>query len=140
MIDKDLLVEKAREWIGTPWHHNQCSKNHGVDCVNFLAGVARDCGIEIKEIENYYRVPKFKNELIDKLLDYCNPKLIGINQGDILIFEFNGIASHVAIASERGNDIYMIHASLAYKKVIEHIYDDYWKNRLIMVLELKECS
>jgi hypothetical protein len=38
------IVEKAREWIGTPFHEQGRHKGIGCDCVGLILGIAKDIG------------------------------------------------------------------------------------------------
>jgi NlpC/P60 family putative phage cell wall peptidase len=35
----NLIVEKARDWIGTPYHHQMSLKGVGCDCIGLVRGV-----------------------------------------------------------------------------------------------------
>lgn len=48
MIEQEqraLVCEKAREWLGTPYHHNQGLKGVGTDCALFPAAVYAEAGM-----------------------------------------------------------------------------------------------
>lgn len=38
-ITPELIVATAREWIGTPYHHQGCAKGAGTDCLGLIRGV-----------------------------------------------------------------------------------------------------
>lgn len=40
-------VKYAREWIGTPYRHQACVKNHACDCIGLIIGVWRDLGLDV---------------------------------------------------------------------------------------------
>jgi cell wall-associated NlpC family hydrolase len=40
-----LVVEEARQWIGTPYHHHGRLKGIGVDCANLLCAVYEAAGL-----------------------------------------------------------------------------------------------
>lgn len=39
------IIREARTWIGTPYHHQQCIKGHGVDCGRLVEGVGVALGL-----------------------------------------------------------------------------------------------
>ncbi|MEQ8825483.1 MAG: NlpC/P60 family protein [Filomicrobium sp.] len=52
----DTVVRAAREWIGTPYHHQASRKGIGTDCLGLVRGVWRDvCGDEPQAPPPYSR-------------------------------------------------------------------------------------
>lgn len=45
MPTHDDVITEARSWIGTPYHHQQCAKGHGVDCGMLVVGVGHALGL-----------------------------------------------------------------------------------------------
>ena len=45
LITRAAVVAEAREWIGTPYHHQATQKGVGADCGGLVAGVAMALGI-----------------------------------------------------------------------------------------------
>ena len=41
-ITTEQIVATAREWLGTPYHHQAATKLAGCDCLGFVRGVFRD--------------------------------------------------------------------------------------------------
>ncbi len=39
------IVEKSREWIGTPFHEQGRQKGIGCDCVGLILGIAKEIGV-----------------------------------------------------------------------------------------------
>lgn len=123
----DLVVTAAREWVGTPWHHNQRCKGVGVDCVQFIAAIAHDVGVDIGRIENYYRTPE-GNSLIASMQSLEGLREVSvIEPGVILVFQIGGVPHHLGIATENG----MIHADSKVKRVVEISNLGFWKRLLV---------
>ena len=59
MIQKhtpDAIVQTARTWIGTPYHHQMSVKGFGTDCLGLVRGVWRDLyGAEPEQAPPYTR-------------------------------------------------------------------------------------
>lgn len=124
-ITEDKIIEIARSWLNTPWHHNQKQKGLGVDCVNFLASVAIESGYEIAPIPKKYGRIASSNE-IESYLDLHFIRNIDkkiLNKTNVLLFKYSGYNTHVGIATSHNT---MIHASLPHGKVIEHPIDGVW--------------
>lgn len=123
---REKIVTESRTWLNTPWHHNQCLKGVGCDCVNFPYGVYQACGFEMKPIPNYNRTPRGE-KLLNYLDEYAtligvtedsynwsdrySPKAIPltdlldlIKPGDIMVYsrDFGGSPGHLAIRTDYG--------------------------------------
>lgn len=129
------LIEKAREWIGTEWHHNQRQKGIAVDCVNFLSEVAKESGLEIEEIPEEYGRVATENK-IELYLDrnFLKKSSDIIERNDIILYSFFGLNNHVAIAS---SETTIIHASQKEGRVVEHTIDGIWLKRIKGVWRVK---
>lgn len=125
-VEQEKLIAIARSWLGTKWMHNQCKKGLGVDCVNFIWAVAQECELKGSDLPlRYSRISRY-NE-IEKYLDGCFEKIDTFRSTNILLFKMNGFNTHLAY----GTDIGMIHASVAWGKVVEHPIDGIWKRCLV---------
>jgi cell wall-associated NlpC family hydrolase len=105
----DRILTSARQWIGTPWRHNQKCKGHGVDCVRFIEAVFKDdLGYQFGNIDKYARIPE-DDALLMFLEDNGLLKqipLTDIQSGDLLLFRLGEIPYHLGISNGTG----MIHA------------------------------
>jgi cell wall-associated NlpC family hydrolase len=45
MVTRTKVVEQARSWIGTPYHHQARLKGVGVDCIGLIIGCAWELGL-----------------------------------------------------------------------------------------------
>lgn len=107
-------VAEARRWLGTPWHHQARLRGVGVDCIGLIVGVAEGLGIAAPDITDYGRRPD--NVMLKRGLRRHMRRVSKIIPGDVLLFELDGVAQHVGIATDVG----VIHAHAQSRKVVEH--------------------
>lgn len=112
------IIREARTWIGTPWLPSGARKGAGCNCLGFIVGVARNCGLDLSEpFRNYegYALPPKPLSLLrglrEQMLRTRNPE-----PGDVLLFDLDGLR-HVAFLTEPGR---IIHAHQSKGKVTEH--------------------
>lgn len=135
MNKKEKLVNSAREWLNTKWHHNQCVKNVGVDCINFLYASGIEAGLTLSPIPEVYGRIAYSDGIKSYLNQHFHLKQYNeIELGDILLFQFSGYNNHVAIATSFNT---MIHASASHEKVVEHSIDGIWRRMLKGVWMIK---
>lgn len=76
MITRYAIIEEAKSWIGTPYHHMACCKKAGCDCATFLCGVYTAVSdIPMPTIEFYpedWHCHQNEPRYLNKLLEYCN--------------------------------------------------------------------
>ena len=132
------LIENARKYINTPFHHQGRVKGFGVDCVGLILCACKDTGINLDDVQGYTNVPHH-----GLLEEQANKQLIKINiediqKGDILLFRFLDDPQHVALVTEiNDNNIKIIHAYSKVNKVVEHDLDKVWKKRLVSAYRIK---
>ncbi len=119
---RQKIVDTARSWIGTPYHHHQALKGVGVDCLGLVAAVAVELGIEgeydkttFAPFQGYSRNPN-PRQMTKAMERFLIP--VEVPQiGDIAWLETRpGVANHLAIKT--GDDT-IVHACGIVKKVIE---------------------
>lgn len=119
---RERIALKAREWLDTPYHHQQSVKGIGVDCLGLVAGVAVELGIAGKynaqsfiPFKGYSRNPNpnhMQKAMDAFLIPVCKPEI-----GDIAWIETReNLPSHLAILVTPTS---VIHADAFAKKVIE---------------------
>lgn len=113
-----VVIEEARSWIGTPWHHRARVKGAGVDCLQFVVGVFAACGLCDDLDTGYYGQDWMwhrNDELIlDGLRQYAH-EVETPSLGDIVVYKFGRTFSHVGIIA--GPDE-LIHAFIDERQVI----------------------
>ena len=134
---RKAIVEKAREYLGTPFHHQGRLKDIGIDCIGLLAGVAHELNIFKHDNTAYSRHPDGKSLMLEleKYLDEI-PKS-EMQMGDILVFYISTrtkYPTHIGFKTDYG----MIHTYQGSGKVVEHAFDDKWKKRLWACFKFKE--
>lgn len=127
MIDGVTVARQAREWLGTPYGHQQRMRGVLADCAGLVIGVARELGLiePTFDITAYPRSPDGKS-----LLEHCDQWMTRIDKnemqpGDVIVIRWAKDPQHLGIV---GNYLYgglsMIHAysdgSSVGGKVIEH--------------------
>jgi cell wall-associated NlpC family hydrolase len=101
--DRIRVVEEAKSWLKTPWHHQANKKGVGVDCAMFLRMVYINAGI-IKpfDVDNY-KEQWFLHRDEERFLSFMNRFGKEINNpkpGDAIIFKYGRCFSHGAIVIE----------------------------------------
>lgn len=134
------IQRAARDWIGTPFQHQQSLKGAGVDCVGLILGVGRELGVlDISPaawapFAAYSRSPnpgrmrramrRFLIEDKRELFDIPSPGSIGW-------FGWrDGLPMHLAIVGRFEGRATMIHAFAQLGKCVENSIDATWLNRV----------
>jgi cell wall-associated NlpC family hydrolase len=130
---EDRVIQVARTWIGTRFHHQGRTKGVGVDCIGLIVGVAKELGLEVVDRVDYAREPS-NGELEKALAKYLTPCELKV--GAVALFKLDKEPQHVgiigALSIEHGAWNYsLIHAYAQARKVVEHGLDDFWKARLV---------
>jgi cell wall-associated NlpC family hydrolase len=106
----DDLYDELESWRGTPWRHACSVKGRGADCIGFVWGVFNNLGMLEKTFEKTYprdwHVHNHEEKLLAGLRDV--PGLFEITfdslyfpfYGDILVFKYGKVSSHVGIYFE----------------------------------------
>ena len=129
------IITEAHEWLGTPYHDQQCVKGEGVDCAMFVFGIAMELGM-VDELDRL-KVPAYSPEWHlhndDERLLYILESF-GCKEtkkpliGDIITFKFGRVSSHLGILCP--NDEF-IHADLRHAgKVVRHGFGEQWRKRI----------
>lgn len=130
---EDKIIEIARSWIGTRFHHQGRTKGVGVDCIGLIVGVAKELGLEVEDRTDYAREPS-NGELEKALMKYLTPCELKV--GAVALFKLDKEPQHVGLIGFRIQDsgdrvLTLIHAYAQARKVVEHGLDDLWKARLV---------
>jgi len=113
------IVDCARRWIGTPYHHQASRCGVGTDCLGLIRGVYRELYAQEPETPPPYssdwaEVPDLVGDRIETMAEAARRHLIGLDKadtrpGDVLLFRMTpgAVAKHAAIRSFEDQ---MIHA------------------------------
>lgn len=136
LTNTDRVVDLARSWIGTPYHHQASLKGIGCDCIGLIRGVWRELyGDEAEEIPAYSRDwGDVSGD--DDLIGAANRHLIAVSKADlrdgcVFAIRWRGSASakHVCIMSRDGRFIH------GYEKsgVVETTLSPLWRTLIVGV-------
>ena len=127
------VIKEARAWIGTPYHHQQCRKGHGVDCARLVEGVGVALGLMsplTRELVRYSRLPNPKQ--MQRVLD-MHMDAISVDQvlpGDVFWMCWRpGLPQHLGFLSDHVG-CGMIHAHGESGFVVETAFSDYNRSRV----------
>lgn len=116
------VVDRARDYIGTPFHHQQRAKGYGVDCVGLIVCAARDAGYAVRDVTDYSRLPDGKT-LVGMLSAQLDTVRLGWEPGDVMTFWVTkpGLPQHVGIFAYHPDRNWpsLIHAPIG-RRVAEH--------------------
>ncbi|WP_040452200.1 NlpC/P60 family protein [Roseibium alexandrii] len=139
-MDHNLhVVDLARGWTGTPYHHQASLKGIGCDCLGLVRGVWRELYGQEPETPPAYS-PDWGQVSADETLlaaakrHFAPVALDRLEPGHLVIFRMlpKAIAKHCGIVS---GDSRMIHA-LEGTGVCEVTLDDFWIRRAAEGFEL----
>jgi NlpC/P60 family putative phage cell wall peptidase len=120
------VVNAARTWLGTPYHHQGRLKGVGVDCAGLLVGVTRELGLSDFDLQGYSMRPNG-----DSLRRICDEQMTPIARdelvpGDVVLFTVDAHPGHLGILTTPNQ---LIHAYLPRRQVVEHRLDAFWWSR-----------
>ncbi|MGI9392941.1 MAG: NlpC/P60 family protein [Parvibaculales bacterium] len=125
------VIDHARKWLGTPYHHQASTPGIGTDCLGLIRGIWRQLyGCEAENIPNYPKhMPLNEGELLyEAAARYMEEiALSEIVAGNLLLFRMKPEhpMRHAAILSSPSH---LIHAC-AYREVMEVRFSRYWKEK-----------
>lgn len=134
MPSRMQIIQAARAYVGTPFHHQGRVRDVGVDCIGLIVCVAQDVGVTLPDRTDYPRDP-----VDDRLRLECDTHLTKVAAdapGCVLLFQLPTMphASHVGFFT--GATI--IHARMGVDRVVEHSYSPAWRHRVAAIYELPE--
>lgn len=124
----------ARDWIGTPYHHQASTKGAGTDCLGLIRGIYRELfGVE-PETPPPYSAAWTETGLREPLLEAADRHLHRLldpslaHPGDVLFFRMRegAVAKHCGLMIQGGR---MIHAQSGVG-VVEVTLGEAWARRL----------
>lgn len=128
------VVAAARSLVGTPFHHQGRIPGVALDCAGTIIETLKLIGINPIDRTDYGHDPcNGQLEAQIAMQDYVVP-VRGIRPGDFLVMSFIGEPQHLAVCT--GENI--IHAYARVGKVVEHTFNDHWKQKVVAVYRLKE--
>lgn len=123
-----IILERAREYLGTPFLHEGRCKGVGVDCAGLAICVARELGLSSFDIKGYSRQPnpiEFRRHLREQMVEKAFAEAA---PGDVVSFAFVK-EQHIGIVSAL-EPFTLIHAWESAGQVVEHVVDRIWRARV----------
>jgi len=94
------VITRAREWLGTPYHHAAMIQGAGVDCAMLLVAVYRDAGVvqavEVPDYPHDWHMHRDEEKYLGVVTRHCREVDTPL-PGDIVVFRFGRAFSHGAI-------------------------------------------
>lgn len=98
--ERQKVIQIAKTWLGTPYHHHAQVKGAGSDCATFIAEVFFEAGLVKRfPIENYnpqWHLHRNAEKYMGRVLEYAR-EVETPQPGDIVIWKFGRTFSHGAI-------------------------------------------
>jgi len=139
MSGTNAIVECARGWLGTRFHHQgrvKKSAGHkgGVDCLGLLVGVAAELdlrsitGMPLAHADEVDYSHHPDSARLQKHLSYFLRTIPSdeIAAGDVLLLKIENNPQHLGIVTARPDGLGVIHAYAPARSVVEHTLDRYW--------------
>ncbi|WP_147125200.1 NlpC/P60 family protein [Shimia ponticola] len=136
------VAEAAREWIGTPYHHQASSRGAGTDCLGLVLGVWRDLAGEIPADVPAYTMdwaePQQDEALWRAAREHLR-ELDGPEPGAIVLFRMRDgmVAKHLGVISSLDPNLHFIHAYMRHG-VIESPLSTPWQRRVVSYFAFPE--
>ncbi len=130
MATRRQILDEARAWLGTPFHHQGRVRGVGVDCIGLIVGVARGLGMAVADRTDYARLPDGHG--LAAALDDQMRRLAQTEPGpgDVLLLRIRHQPQHVGILGEGGT---LIHAHAGAGRVVETPLAGWWGRRVLAV-------
>lgn len=127
-VTRQDIVDCARTWIGTPFHHQGRAKGAGVDCAGLVIGVAHELGLSDFDVTGYAHQPD--EAMFRRVLDAQMDRVAreDLLPGDVLTFAYER-EQHLAILTTAAPAA-IVHAWAKARRVVEHGLDDAFSARL----------
>mgnify|MGYP000334810130 FL=1 len=126
-LPSEALVQEARSWVGTPYHHMGDIRGVGVDCGMLLVRIFCDLGICAPFDPRPYTRDWHLHQSEERYLSYVYDNAAEISReelapGDIILFQFGRCFSHGAIVTSVA-PLTVVHAVHDYGMVVEEVAD-----------------
>ena len=132
-LTRAMIVEAARAWIGTSYHHQASRCGIGTDCLGLVRGVWRDIYGSDAETPPAYSRDWAEAGGRETMLDAASRHLQKISRadaepGDVVVFRLRPgvVAKHAAIIASASTIIHAMEGS----PVCEVPFSDWWRRRI----------
>lgn len=114
MTTRTQVVEFARTWLDTPFHHQARLKSVGVDCIGLVIGVAQEAGLVEADFDvtGYPRVPDGVSLMATAALYMDQIEREAMQPGDVVVVSFDRDPQHFGILGDyRHGGLSIVHAA-----------------------------
>jgi NlpC/P60 family putative phage cell wall peptidase len=142
-VSRTDIVEAARHWLGTPYHHQASLRGVGCDCLGLVRGVWRDLYGPEPEAPPPYS-PTWAESLGEETLAVAASRHLlplpreEVRAGDVLLFRWRGHlpAKHCAILTAPDR---ILHAHDG-AQVSEVAFTSWWRRHLSHAFSFPEVT
>jgi NlpC/P60 family putative phage cell wall peptidase len=129
-MTRTKIVDEAKSWLRTPYHHQAAIKHIGVDCAMLLIAVYHACGlipdIDPRPYSPDWMLHREEEKFIGWVEEY-GYEVESPKAGDVLVWRFGRCFSHGGILTDEDGS--MIHA---YQKASAVVVGNYHDSELII--------
>ena len=133
-MSRTHIIALARDWLGTPYHHQASLRGVGTDCVGLVRGIYRELyGADAEPAPPSYTRDWAEGSGRETLLEAARRHLIeiapfDIQPGDVLIFRWHRdtLAKHCAILSAPTAMIHVLEGA----PVSEVAFTPWWRRHI----------
>lgn len=129
----DNVVQIARSWLGTPYHHQASCRGVGADCLGLVRGVLRELYGNDAEVPPAYSRDWAEASQTETMLDAAKRHLASvevdnINAGDVVIFRYRRrtLAKHAGIMTDHSHFIHAMEGGPVSEVALTH----WWRRRI----------
>lgn len=136
------IVNVARSWIGTPFHHQGREKGIGCDCLGLIIGIATELKVPSrmgKMLAEYDRIDYHYHQDSDALLPTLQQHLAihsKLAVGHIAVLKIQNRPQHLGVIAELAGEPSIIHACMSCQKVVEQPLRHSLQKRICAILTL----
>ena len=98
---REKVVEVAKSWLGTPYHHAGRIKGAGADCLTSIAEIYYEAGVDDKIDMPYcpqdWHLHRSEERYLSGLLQYTKEIFTKPKKADIILWKFGRCYSHGTI-------------------------------------------
>ena len=99
---RSRVIEVAKQWLRTPYHHRAMVKGAGADCAMFPLAVYKECGhvpqeFEPPEYSMQWHLHHTEEKYLETIAPLCREISGPPEPADFVVFRFGRAFSHGAI-------------------------------------------
>lgn len=140
MTNRNAVIAEARQWIGTPYAHQQMVRGLGCDCVGLIRGVGIATGVMPERRDDWARFNAYgrrpnPRRMLEGMHTFLVPLADGVEPqpGDIAWVQWReNLPMHLALwATDVRGQPQLIHSFSDVGRVVAHGINDLWRNRFV---------